>query len=301
MLPVDIPAACTLASFTYIVKLLTSLHFIHSSMALRVVSRVLAIGLVVQPVECHVEDALALVQSVVHVSPAAEAATAPTWSSAAELQGLREVRLKDGDVQISFWRKLKNITSAGSIARLEGSASAENLLRALSWEFNASETGEPKTQPELALTMQYRARLGNRLFQWAALVSIAAEAGAKVAAPFNPKYNPESTPQLSKVGPLIWQDKEFQWLGSQPKKCHIWDRIPVKLDWNMENLSNFTLGGVPKGELQLQADGPKPERTQNWARTWADAITRTLIHLGGAACSMPAPGAYPWGLSLGLP
>jgi len=229
-------------------------------MALWVVARVLASCLLFQTV-----DAL-------HASPASEAATSPT---AAELQGLREVVLKDGDIQISFWRRSRNITSDGSIARLEGGVSAESVLRLLTWEFNASDTTQPKTEPELALTMQYRARLGNRLFQWAALVSIAAEAGAKVASPFNPKYNAESTPQLSKIGPLVWQEKEFEWLGKQPKKCHIWDRIPVKLDWNMENLSNFTLGGIPKGELQLQADGPQPERTQNWARTWADAITKT--------------------------
>jgi len=149
------------------------------------------------------------------------------------------------------------------------------LLESMTWKFNASEEQRPREQPPLALTMLNRARLGNRLFQWAALVSIAKEAGAKVAAPWNPKYHAESTPQLAKMGSLMWKEQEYEWLGKQPKKCHIWDRIPVKLDWNMENLSNFTLGGITKGELQLEANVPPAERGQNWARTWADAITKT--------------------------
>mmetsp|Transcript_110401 Transcript_110401/g.291499 ORF Transcript_110401/g.291499 Transcript_110401/m.291499 type:complete len:491 (+) Transcript_110401:75-1547(+) len=245
------------------------------------VARALVGGLLLFSGDCHVEDEVSLLQSSVQTEPTTTTPSsfyAPFTvnNSSANAAGLVEWKMNDDGVGINFWKKA-GWSPFGSKARTEAEVKldASAIVRSLSWDFNASRTSQPKTQPELALTIQGRARLGNRLFQWAALVSIAKEAGAKVASPYNPKFNPESTPQLSKMNPLIWHDKEFEWLGKQKNKCHIWDRIPVKLDWNMENLSNFTLGGIPKGELQVQADGPPPERTQNWARTWADAITKT--------------------------
>jgi len=244
------------------------------------VARALVGGLLLFSSDCHVEDAVSLLQSSLQT----ESTTAPPLFapftanySNPNPAGLVEWKMNDDGVGINFWQKAGwNPFASKARAEAEVKLNASSIVQSLSWYFNASITSEPETLPELALTIQGRARLGNRLFQWAALVSIAKEAGAKVVSPFNPKFNPESTPQLSKMNPLIWQDKEFEWLGKQPKKCQIWDRIPMKLAWNMENLSNFTLGGTPKGELQLEADGPQPERTQNWARSWADAITKTV-------------------------
>jgi len=220
--------------------------------------------------ECHAVDTMSLVQSVVHAS----VASSPPQAGHAEANGSADAQWWPQALQMASKRWPFNALARKreqSEAVLEANASLSAVLESLTWNFDPSKIEQPK----LALTILNRARLGNRLFQWAALVSIAKEAGAKVANPWNPKYTPESTPQLSKMGPLIWNQTEYEWLGQQPNKCHIWDRIPVKLDWGLDNLANFTLGGIPKGEMQLEADTGKVERYQNWAKMWADAITKT--------------------------
>lgn len=133
---------------------------------------------------------------------------------------------------------------------------------------------EKMPKPAL-ITMLNRGRLGNRLFEWAAMLSIAREAGARVAARADGRYTPSSTPQIAGLGRLIWSSEDFEWLNTQPDKCHMWDSdSPLTLDYGLGNLSDQTPIGELKGTVQVRT-AQRPHRRMNWARLWADAILTT--------------------------
>mmetsp|Transcript_120972 Transcript_120972/g.324726 ORF Transcript_120972/g.324726 Transcript_120972/m.324726 type:complete len:478 (-) Transcript_120972:36-1469(-) len=152
---------------------------------------------------------------------------------------------------------------------------AAATVTGLAWPaHDYAQAGSRMPRPAL-ITMVRRARLGNRLFQWAALLSITKEAGARAAAPHNERYKPGAIPQLDNLEELIWSSEDMDWLNTQDHKCHMWDfGWPLKLDYDLGNLSNWTLSGVSKGELHIQS-ALEPRKGMNWARVWADAILTT--------------------------
>ncbi|CAK0900778.1 unnamed protein product [Prorocentrum cordatum] len=163
-------------------------------------------------------------------------------------------------------RGQKQLEALGSVFNEKDADEAAAAVESLAWPAH-----ERLPKPAI-ITMLNRARLGNRLFQWSALLAIAKEAGARVAAPANGRYTPTSTPQIANLEELIWSGEEMDWLNEQPNKCHMWDRdSPLTLDLGMEKLQNWTLANVPKGETHVKA-AVQPKRGENWARLWADAI-----------------------------
>jgi hypothetical protein len=163
----------------------------------------------------------------------------------------------------------KKFQALGSYFTTKEVDDATATVNGLAWPAHAQ-------MPKPALiTMLNRARLGNRLFQWAALLSITKEAGARAAAPHNERYKPGAIPQLDNLEEIIWSSEDMEWLNTQPHKCHMWDfGWPLKLDYDLENLSNWTLSGVSKGEMHIQST-LEPRKGMNWARVWADAILTT--------------------------
>mmetsp|Transcript_53361 Transcript_53361/g.152232 ORF Transcript_53361/g.152232 Transcript_53361/m.152232 type:complete len:720 (-) Transcript_53361:12-2171(-) len=163
----------------------------------------------------------------------------------------------------------KKFEALGSYFSSREEDDAAATVNGLAWPAHA-----PMPKPAL-ITMLNRARLGNRLFQWAALLSITKEAGARAAAPHNERYKPGAIPQLDNLEELIWSSEDMDWLNTQDHKCHMWDfGWPLKLDYDLGNLSNWTLSGVSKGELHIQS-ALEPRKGMNWARVWADAILTT--------------------------
>ncbi|CAK0845084.1 unnamed protein product [Prorocentrum cordatum] len=152
---------------------------------------------------------------------------------------------------------------------------AAATVTGLAWPaHDYAQAGSRMPRPAL-ITMVRRARLGNRLFQWAAMLSIAKEAGARAMAAANGRYRPSAIPQLANLDELVWSSEDFEWLNAQPSKCHMWDFAwPVTLDYGLENLSNWTAMGMPKGEMHIRAS-QEPRKGMNWARMFADAILTT--------------------------
>jgi len=163
----------------------------------------------------------------------------------------------------------KKFQALGSYFTVKEVDDAAATVNGLAWPAHAQ-------MPKPAIiTMLNRARLGNRLFQWAALLSITKETGARAAAPHNDRYKPGAVPQLDNLEELIWSSEDMDWLNTQPHKCHMWDNgWPLKLDYDLGNLSNWTLSGVSKGEMHIQST-VEPRKGMNWARVWADAILTT--------------------------
>jgi len=178
---------------------------------------------------------------------------------------------KEGYASWADWKahkkdRQKQLEALGSVFNEKDADEAAAAVESLAWPAH-----ERLPKPAI-ITMLNRARLGNRLFQWSALLAIAKEAGARVAAPANGRYTPTSTPQIANLEELIWSGEEMDWLNEQPNKCHMWDRdSPLTLDLGMEKLQNWTLANVPKGETHVKA-AVQPKRGENWARLWADAI-----------------------------
>jgi len=162
----------------------------------------------------------------------------------------------------------KSRATGGLFADREADEAAATVT-SLSWPAH-----EEMPKPAL-VTMLNRGRLGNRLFQWAAMLSIAKEAGARVAGRADARYTPSSTPQLASLGELIWSSEDLEWLNTQPNKCHMWDNdSPLTLDYGLGNLSDQTPVGELKGTVQILA-AQKPHKRMNWAHLWAEAILTT--------------------------
>jgi hypothetical protein len=201
--------------------------------------RVLLYTLLTRVCDCQLDDAVGLVQS------------SSTWHTQDAEQALGNFFAKD------------EVDEAAA------------TVTGLAWPAHEyAQAGLRMPKPSL-ITMVKRARLGNRLFQWAAMLSIAKEAGARAMAHANGNYRPSAIPQLANLDELIWSSEDFEWLNAQPNKCHMWDYAwPVMLDYGLENLSNWTSVGMPKGEMHIPAS-QEPRKGMNWARMFADAILTT--------------------------
>jgi len=138
---------------------------------------------------------------------------------------------------------------------------------------DAHERGASKGR--IAITQVNRGRLGNHLFQWAALLSIAKEGGFEVALHDN-KYKPEGTAQMRGLASLVWEDQDYAQMGRQPNLCHVWDQTPIVVDTGLPKLGVWTGWGAEKGAAHITT-GIDPQPGQNWAKLWADAMVNTTL------------------------
>lgn len=124
--------------------------------------------------------------------------------------------------------------------------------------------------PQTTLTQINRGRLGNHLFQWAAMISIAKEAGFRVVVR-DLKYKPKDTAQMRGLAPLVLTLQDYAELEIQSNLCHVWDRPPIVIDTNLPRLGMWTGWGQDKGDFHL-ATGINPQYGQNWAKLFAGAM-----------------------------
>lgn len=130
-----------------------------------------------------------------------------------------------------------------------------------------------KLDEQRVLVILPRARLGNRLFQVAALLSIAKGMHAYAVIPEN-RYMPANTPQMAKLQSLFYSKDEVAKLsdkGLPASLCHAWDKSPMTVNGNLTRLGEWTLVGRPKGTLH-QASRYGERNSENKAADWADGI-----------------------------
>lgn len=127
----------------------------------------------------------------------------------------------------------------------------------------------------IVVTQVNRGRLGNHLFQWAALLSIAKEGNFEVVVR-NLKYKPANTAQMRGLSSLVWEAQDYATLEQQPNLCHVWDQTPVVVDTGLPRLGVWTGWGQEKGAAHI-ATGIDPMPGMNWAKLWADAMVNTTL------------------------
>ncbi|CAK0845180.1 unnamed protein product, partial [Prorocentrum cordatum] len=127
----------------------------------------------------------------------------------------------------------------------------------------------------IAVTQVNRGRLGNHLFQWAALLSIAKEGGFEVVVR-GLKYKPKDTAQMRGLASLVWEPQDYATLEHRPNLCHVWDQTPIVVDTGLPRLSVWTGWGQEKGTAHVPT-GIDPKPGQNWAKLWADAMVNTTL------------------------
>lgn len=133
-------------------------------------------------------------------------------------------------------------------------------------------------ESDIILTVNGRGRLGNRLFQWAALLSIAKELGARAIITEDELYKVSSTPQMTKLAPLVWSRQNFTWLSGQPSKCHVWDRPPAIVDSGIDQLGMFKNWMGERGKYHTTGEKDIQDQLQpgnDWAKPFAQAIKET--------------------------
>jgi len=137
----------------------------------------------------------------------------------------------------------------------------------------------PKDETKkVALTQINRGRLGNQLFQWAAMLAIAKEAGFQVVVR-DLKYRPQDTAQMRGLASLVWEADDYAKLEQRPNLCHVWDQTPVVVDTGLPRLSLWSGWGQEKGTGHVPT-GIRPQPGQNWARLWASAMVNSSLPSG---------------------
>jgi len=127
----------------------------------------------------------------------------------------------------------------------------------------------------IAVTQVNRGRLGNHLFQWAALLSIAKEGGFEVVVR-EMKYKPKDTAQMRGLASLVWEAQDYAKLEHRPNLCHVWDQTPITVDTGLPSIGVWTGWGQEKGTAHIPT-GIDPVPGQNWAKLWADAMVNTTL------------------------
>lgn len=136
-----------------------------------------------------------------------------------------------------------------------------------------------KLDRERVLVTLPRARLGNRLFEVAALLSIAKELRSKAVIPMN-RYTPENTPQMAKLKHLFFDLNDVERLSDTAHSlglCHTWDKFPMVLDTNISKLGEWSGTDEEKGTIHVPAT-IKQEHFSNKATDWAEGIRVTKIN-----------------------
>lgn len=177
--------------------------------------------------------------------------------------------------------KKQTVTRMGQDARRADEAQspvvmADPLVSSLSFSPSALSMLSNQVGDGFKVYVPYqRGRLGNRMFEWAAVLAIAKETGGRVVIPPSNRYRPDVTPQMARMGSLVWSSRAFRGLYPRPENtCQLWDNLPVTVNYNIPKIQEFSATYSRKGVNSYPYD-EVPGKGEDWSTAFANAIRET--------------------------
>ncbi|CAK0804624.1 unnamed protein product [Prorocentrum cordatum] len=120
-----------------------------------------------------------------------------------------------------------------------------------------------------------RGKLGHHMFQWAAALSLAKELKDREFRLVlrEGRYEPASTLQMARLRPVVWNSSDYEMLQKNKQKCHMWDKMPLVIDSNMESFNEEVSWGSAKGEYHTPAVFEPPDDGN-----LAAAVAKSFLH-----------------------